>query len=502
MCLKFINGSILGLILHCLLTCLPNGSLVLGQCCFNYFLLFMILTFNRSRDYLFIYLPMVGFSGRSMVEVSYRSYNGSIFVCRVHDLLRDLAIEKAEEDNFLTVCSKPDEEKSRSGARRVATHFNSSELIKYASPGLRTLLCFKSPLPNCSEHKILKVLSLSNVARAQRNFTKTGQESFGGMTQLRYLRLNRDTDIDNPTRFVKLISNMKFLQTLDLRNIKTCDLSDFTWDIETLRHVMLPRFSLGPPSEANLRQLQTLTGIKNRVSWGSGAFPHLPNLSLLDIKIADGFSWEVVIAFLHTLKNLVILGLKRHEIPMEIIDMRGFPFYQQLTYMLCDGKFFHAAKFDLDVVMFPTHLTMLKLFECRIHKDLIAVLEKLHDLKVLWLINGIDEDLKQMRCSVGGFPRLEKLSVHNIKNLEEWEIEESAMPMLQKLDVQLCPMLKVPLGLKHLARLRNLSWSLYGDQSATTKAEELRNLCSHVPDLDISEPSGAPQIVCRLDVSG
>lgn len=64
-----------------------------------------------------------------MVRVSERSYNHSMRYCHVHDLLRDLAIDKAKDDNFLTVCSKPDEEHSSDGTRRLAVHHSDSNVL-------------------------------------------------------------------------------------------------------------------------------------------------------------------------------------------------------------------------------------------------------------------------------------------------------------------------------------------------------------------------------------
>lgn len=72
-----------------------------------------------------------------------------------------------------------------------------------------------------------------------------------GPTQLRFLELPWNMEISNQVRFVKLISGMKFLQTLDLRGIEVCDLSDFTW--------------------------------------GTAALPNLPNLRTLVITITKGF---------------------------------------------------------------------------------------------------------------------------------------------------------------------------------------------------------------------
>jgi hypothetical protein len=415
--------------------------------------------------------------------VSRRPYHSYIRYCHVHDLLRDLAIEKAKEDDFLMVCSTLNEVQSCTGARRVAVHqFDSDRLVQLANLNLRTLLCFYSPLPNCSGNRSLKVLNVTTKP------TNIVYESFEGLTQLRYLKLRTWWDTPNPARFIKSISSMKFLETLDLRCIQLFELSDFTWDIETLRHVMLPQFSLGPPSGANLRNLQTLIGIKNRESWGAEALPYLPNLCKLEIDIIDGFSWEVVVSLLRALKSLVLLGLKGHDIPIEVIDTRGFPFYQQLISLEYRGNFADDAGVSLDVAMFPTHLTTFIFFNFRIQHFVLVVLKRLCNLKYLYLTNQKDDDVKQMRCSVGDFSRLEVLAVANFRNLEEWEIEEGAMPMLQQLTVANCPLLQVPLGLKHLITLRKLTWPFYddGEQSATTKAEELHNLCRHVPDLDIT----------------
>jgi hypothetical protein len=420
-----------------------------------------------------------------MVEVSRRSCYGSIGHCHVHDLLHDVAIEKAKEENFLTVCSTPDEVRNCAGARRVAVHqFGSDGLVQPANLNLRTLFCFSAPLPNYSEHRILKVLSVTT------NSTNIVDESYEGLTQLRYLQFKSwlDVKIDNPTRFIKAISGMKFLQILDLKELHY-ELSDFTWewDMETLRHVILPEFSLGPPSWANLRNLQTLCGIKNRESWGVEALPYLPNLCKLKIKITDGLPWKVVVAFLHTLKSLVNLDLKGHDIPIEVIDMRGFPFYQQLTCLKYQGKLADGSGASLDVAMFPTHLTVLTFHNFRIPHVVLVVLKRLHNLKQLHLISEIDEDLKQMKFFAGDFSCLELLDVFDFQNLEEWEIEQGAIPMLRELCIDTCPMLQVPLGLKHLITLRKVTWVFHedGKQSATTKAEELRNLCKHVPDLNI-----------------
>ena len=77
--------------------------------------------------------------------------DGSIEYCGIHDLLRDLAVRKAKEDNFLVVYSHPDDKQSIGGARRLAVHHLDCDEELVMSQNLRTLLCFCNEyMPNCS----------------------------------------------------------------------------------------------------------------------------------------------------------------------------------------------------------------------------------------------------------------------------------------------------------------------------------------------------------------
>ena len=88
-----------------------------------------------------------------------RSFDGSIRSCSIHDLLQDLAIQKAKEDNFFVVYSHPNDQQSLSRARRVAVHHPDCGKLMM-SQNLRTLLCFDGKvMPNCSKQKLLKVVS-------------------------------------------------------------------------------------------------------------------------------------------------------------------------------------------------------------------------------------------------------------------------------------------------------------------------------------------------------
>ncbi|KAJ4802849.1 Disease resistance protein (CC-NBS-LRR class) family [Rhynchospora pubera] len=204
---------------------------------------------------------------RSMVKVKERSPNNSILYCYIHDLLHDIAIRKAEEYNFLTVS---DDQTSYSRARRVALH---GKELKDANPNLRSLLCFNG-IPNISRHRQLKVLS--------------DMETFNGFL-----------DRSHP------------YETLDLHLALTDELLESIWHIKTLRHVLLSKisYSFGPPPSIHMRNLQTLGGMKPRLSWKDQGLPELPCLRELHMEVEDEFPWEVVVAFIGTLKKLETLTI-------------------------------------------------------------------------------------------------------------------------------------------------------------------------------------------------
>ncbi|XP_078170459.1 putative disease resistance RPP8-like protein 2 isoform X2 [Carex rostrata] len=413
---------------------------------------------------------------QSLVQVSWRSHVGSIRSCRIHDLLREVAIQKAKEDNFVTICSKPpDNWMSVAKARRVAVHYSGcDELMKHANPNLRSLLCFERPLPNCSQQRLLKVLGdMQNYPSANPiNF-----EYFDGLTHLRYCKL-AGGGLINTTSFESFISGLKFVETLDFSAVHDVgELPEYIWNVKTLRHVKLPRYtSSGPSSSADLRTLQTLSGVKSRESWNA-QLPKLPNLCNLVINVESSFSWDLFAKLLDTLKHLTSLELDGYQVPLEIVNMQRFPFYQHLqSLILCDMSPSVENKLSLQVGMFPIHITELTLWGLQFNVDPLSVLEKLCNLR--WLCLWKQENQK-MSCSAGGFKQLHELEFHRLGNLEEWEIKAGAMPILKQLTLQSCDKLGVPLGLQYLSNLKELK--VIDCRKLKEHADEIRDICKHVP---------------------
>jgi hypothetical protein len=182
--------------------------------------------------------------------------------------------------------------------------------------------------------------------------------------------------------------------------------------------------------------------------------------------------------FLGTLKHLISLRLT-DSFPGDIFDMRDFPFYQNLQSLALWDEHYQETpnEMAIDVMMFPPHLIYLEIIGCHFQQDVMSVLENLNCLKslILWRV----KTNRKMRCSAKGFNQLEVLDL-NLPLLEDWEIEEGAMPILKKLIILRCEELCVPQGLQHLTNLQKLRWEENGHGG---KKDEVRNLCKHVPSL-------------------
>ncbi|XP_078161868.1 disease resistance protein RPP13-like isoform X3 [Carex rostrata] len=414
---------------------------------------------------------------RSMVQVDSRSYVGSIKTLRIHDLLRDLALQKAKEENFLLVYTNPDDKMSLSRARRVAIHnLDCDQLLM--SPNLRTLLCFyKGSIPNCSKQRLLKVVS---IREKEENIIELGM--FMGLTQLRYLSLaGRVSDNYDQEFFEKVIGRMKFLQTFEVRWLKTIGGNYFefprsAWNIKTLRHVYDTYLEL--PASTKLTNLKIIGEVMPTQSWEI-ELPHIPNLRSLQLYARSSTS-NLVVPFLSTLEHLTNLDIIHDDSVLDILDMRGFLFYNHLQSLSLELSYPSTTKLTqmLHEDMLPCHLIDLKIEDYKFQQDIMPVLEKLRCLKVLILHKAFES--RKTTCSSRGFSQLEVLELYSL-SMEEWEIEEGAMPILKKLHIYRCDKLGVPQGLQYLTNLQNLEWGYVDD----SKADFVCNLCPHVPSFDL-----------------
>ncbi|KAM2079826.1 hypothetical protein ACFX1R_027294 [Malus domestica] len=111
-----------------------------------------------------------------------------------------------------------------------------------------------------------------------------------------------------------------------------------------------------------------------------------------------------------------------------------------------------------DLQYYP-NLIKLSLIETDLKEDQITILERLKNLRVLHLSwSAFEKNSKTLKFSAGGFPRLEFLSLSCMDEIEEWMVDEGAMPCLRQLYIEHCGGMKtVPDWLRYITTLRELA---------------------------------------------
>ncbi|XP_078161816.1 disease resistance protein RPP13-like [Carex rostrata] len=442
---------------------------------------------------------------RCMVQVSRRSCVGKIKYCHTHDLLRDLAIQKAKENNFLTVVSKNDTNLScRTSARRAALH--GDKMIEQASTNLRSFISFADE-PNFERFRALRVLHISEATnkplRGTNDLKLKGLKYFA--FQCTEFYWNKYCG-EHPTyRFFKRspLTYMKNLQTVCASfctsYVWAQEFPQSFWGNKQLRHI---NFTIcwncevapeGPPSAADLQSLLTLNGVRARKDWVA-ELPNFPNIRKLGIVIPEDVAGEPLIMLLSNLNHLGSLHLKMTcSGQMTFPDcISAFRNHNSLnSFSLVNGKW--PRKEVGECTLFPPHLVKLslnglllvmdiKLFA--LEEDPMPQLEKLPNLRVLNIYEASMEaaDGKQMICSRGGFGRLQQLRL-GVIDLEEWKIEEGAMPMLNQLKLN-CWSMKIVPDLQYLVNLQELTINCLNEFKSRLEGEDQWKI-KHIPSVII-----------------
>ncbi|KAL6326462.1 hypothetical protein AAG906_008324 [Vitis piasezkii] len=243
--------------------------------------------------------------GRCMVQVGRRGSNGRVQTCRLHDLMRDLCLSKAEEENFLEIVNLQQMEtfsssmpttRTSNKVRRRAIFLdrcrplesveearllseNGDEgansyvnLIPQNGTYLRSLLTFdtqySSIIPKVLRNtdwknfKLLRVLSLEELL-----LKENIPEALGNLIHLKYLSLKSASLPSFPSS----IRNLGCIQTLDLRFYSAADadqpincfgINKVIGRMKWLRHLYLPMYLKVDDSKVQWDKLSNLETLK------------------------------------------------------------------------------------------------------------------------------------------------------------------------------------------------------------------------------------------------
>ncbi|XP_027124079.2 disease resistance protein RPP8-like [Coffea arabica] len=384
---------------------------------------------------------------RNMVQVAEMTVDKRIKSCRVHDLLRELAIRKAEDENFFQINDTRDDEISAK-SRYLAVHSLPQDKNYFGSstPPLRSLLFFNIR-ENISlifkSFRKLRILDFENV-RMYSNLPK----EIGEVRLLRYLNL-RGTYIPRLPLSVGCLRN---LQTLDIRSFDwEVKVSNFIWKLESLRHLYADEMECDVPLKIEgLRNLQTLSGIRFGDVMHNNMIT-LTSLQKLGIVVTERSETDKLCMHLSEVGSLKALHLCFYWGGRWPQSLGGLSKLHHVTELKLVGLDLRMLPPD-----FPPNLSRLSLKDTCLEDDPMPVLEKLGELSFLKM-NFAFEGPQHMVISRHGFHQLKFLELNSLFDLEEIKVEKGALPQLQCLRIRRCRRLaKLPEELKHISTLDTL----------------------------------------------
>ncbi|XP_074276954.1 disease resistance protein RPP8-like [Silene latifolia] len=350
-------------------------------------------------------------------------------------------------------------------------------------------------------YKLLRVLDILGITSPDGTLPK----EIGNLIHLTYLRI-RSTNI---RKLPKSIGKLKNLLTLDYWDVfaeTEVQVPNVLWKLEKLRHLYLPN-EMGGSIEAlklhTLKDLISLWGVGGG-DWTRKEMGRLSStLSKLYVhRISSKDQLKAVLDCPSMTENgcMYALALEWYGFKMKLDALSS---KQGLRKLRLIGQA-PDTSYNHDQLLFPSNLAKLELYYTKLERpETLSQLGKLVSLKVLKLSKDAYIGTKWC-CRKEEFPALEELKLTSLPQLEDWDIEDGAMPCLKKLSIVSCIKLKrMPEGLMFVHGLEKLhienmptSFSTrhqkikeYSDE-ASSEGEDY-HITEHIPEVIIQDYSCA-----------
>ncbi|CAI9109184.1 OLC1v1008958C1 [Oldenlandia corymbosa var. corymbosa] len=409
---------------------------------------------DLAEDYL---MDLVG---RSLVIVAKRGSSGKVKACRVHDLVRDLCLLKAEEDRFLQLISGEDHPYASFNRLEYGVHyehFDASCSIEYeqyrlcffvnrehfvlsrpSGPFVRSLMfaATTDKHPRCSydvsfittSFKRLRVLDLESIYMGS-----SFPNGINLLVDLRYLSMFGDMESIPPS-----FSDLENLESFLLKSLKSKIVLPVTiWRMRKLRHLHVTSHAIfsSPTSRDQLDGFVTLSLMYVLLGKETNEilmkFPNLqklkciysepPNVSM-DICLVPAWGSLAKLESLNISYLGVALNSGELNLPSSLKKLSLSNFHLSLCHISAVGKL--------------QNLEVLKLISCAFEGSTWTMTEgEFRELKYLELdsLNIVQWDAREDHL-----PRLQQLVLRKCKQLEEVPFEFSCISTLKKIEVQLC----------------------------------------------------------------
>ncbi|KAI4974551.1 hypothetical protein ZWY2020_047831 [Hordeum vulgare] len=405
--------------------------------------------------------------GRNMLQLVERNSFGRIKEFRMHDILRELAVDLCQKNCFGVAHEDKCGGAHQKDGRRLVLHKLKDDIQQSFSNmhQLRTMITLgdsKSSFTRltllCNESRYMTVLELSGLP------IEKIPDAIGDLFNLRYLGL-RDSKVKKLPKSVEKLSN---LLTLDLSESDIHELPSGIVKLKKLRHLFAERVfdRTGrdfkclsgvhiPNGLGNLTNLQTLQSLEAQ----DGSLRHLGelrqmrSLTLWNVK---GIQCGHISESLVHMQYLSFLDVNASD-ENEVLSLNvRLPSLQKL---LLSGRLAEGAldEYPLFQVVGGQNLYELSLGWSQLREDPLPSLSRLSTLTRLDFTRAYNGE--QLAFLTGWFPRLKILVLRDLPNLSRLEIAEGAMASLEKLFlVNLSSMTEVPRGIEFLLPLQYLGF--------------------------------------------
>ncbi|KAL2515517.1 Disease resistance RPP8-like protein 3 [Forsythia ovata] len=307
---------------------------------------------------------------RNMILVHKRSYTGKIKICSIHDLMRDLCVRKAQEENFLHLFDRhvknfPEGTYNQRRVNILSDIYGRHLEDIYGSHVRSLLYCFSDIFVEVTSFtpRFLLLRVLDAVGILFYEFPDDILE----LVNLRFIVLKCKRTCELPAYISKLCN----LQTLIIHSRGVVYLPSAIWKMPRLRHISARRCFLDYPSDAGyggkvslLENLQTLKGVVE-FNFTKKVLQMMPNLKKLSCSFLDSYFRIDKFIHLQQLEDLNCFFTENYLYPYlrTHTEKRQYPLLE---------------KFHL-----PPALKKLTLNGCRLSWKSMAIIGSLPNLEVL-----------------------------------------------------------------------------------------------------------------------
>ncbi|KAK1630006.1 hypothetical protein QYE76_004321 [Lolium multiflorum] len=398
---------------------------------------------------------------RSLLQVAGRNGAGRLKCCRMHDVIRLLALNKAKEECFSKVYDGS-RAFSVEAARRISIQSEKLDhLGQSGTTSLRALHVFERYINIDLLKPILTSSHLLSTLDLEGTCIKMLPNEVFNLFNLRYLGL-RDTAIGI---LPEAIGRLQNLQVLDVVNSDLSYLPKNIAKLQKLRYLYADTVARAvqanlfggvkvPNGIRNLTALQALQSVKasSEILCEVGALTELRTFAVSNVKTEHSANLSNAIIRMSHLVHLEIAVLGQKE----VLHLEGLCLPPTLSWLALEGQ---LEKTSMPQVLSSwshlNSLTRLHLSLSKIDEGSFSGLLMLRNLCSLALIDAFEG--KKLHFCAGSFPKLRYLFVHNAPRLNQSEIEEGSMQCLALLVFRDCPELKLlPHGIEHLTGLEEL----------------------------------------------